>query len=311
MKQLEKQPEKKRISGFFYVMGGAALWGTLPVFSAFSYRMGSNALNSGAMRAYLSALLFLAWVIVTGRFRKIKRQEIPFYILYGIAAGGGTFIFYMLAIERLSTAMAAILLYTGPAFVILFNRLFYKEPVTKVKLAAVCLTFAGSFFVVKGYDLSSLSANLSGICFGLLSGISYSMTTVLGKRAKTLHDGRMNAALMVIFTAVLFLFVKPVWTVEIPDLRLWIPFLGLALLGTVLPYTFYLKGLDTGIDGGLASVTATLEPVVGTVLGVVILKDALVWTQVMGIGIVLTGIAVPILVNQQEAAGKCKSALPR
>lgn len=300
MKHSGNQPAKKSVTGFFYVMAGAALWGTLPVFSAFSYRLGSDALNSGAMRAYLSAALFLAWLFITGRFREIKVREIPFYILYGIAAGGGTFIFYMLAIERLSTAMAAILLYTGPAFVILFNRLFYREPVTGVKLTAVCLTFAGSFFVVRGYDLSSVSANLPGICFGLLSGISYSMTTVLGKKAKTFHDGRMNAALMVIFTAALFLFVKPVWTVEIPDLQLWGMFLGLALFGTVLPYTFYLKGLDAGIDGGLASITATLEPVVGTVLGVMILKDTLAWTQVLGIVVVLAGIAVPVLGERRK-----------
>lgn len=300
MSGLENQPEKRKVSGFLYVMTGAALWGTLPVFSAFSYRMGSNALNSGAMRAYLAAVLFAVWMLFTGKIKELKPREIPFYILYGITAGGGTFIFYMLAIERLSTAMAAILLYTGPSFVILFNRLFYKEPITKIKLAAVCLTFIGSFFVVKGYDMLSVAANFEGICFGLLAGISYSMTTVLGKKARTLHDGRINAALMVIFTAILFLFIKPVWAVQIPNVELWIPFLGLALLGTVIPYTLYLKGLDTGIDGGLASITATLEPVVGTVLGVVILKDKLVWTQIMGIIIVIAGISIPILWEKRE-----------
>ena len=280
------------LSSLFFALGGLFFkiipWGALAI---------------GSARSILAAICIFLFL----KTRKHKFTVNPTVIIASLSISA-TNILYSLSNKMTTAGNAIVLQFTMPVFVILIMLVCYRRKPTKTELVTCVLVLTG----IICFFLDSLTAgNAAGNLIALLSGISYSMTTVLGKRAKTLHDGRMNAALMVIFTAVLFLFVKPVWTVEIPDLRLWIPFLGLALLGTVLPYTFYLKGLDTGIDGGLASVTATLEPVVGTVLGVVILKDTLVWTQVMGIGIVLTGIAVPILVNQQEAAGRCKSALPR
>ena len=50
-----------------------------------------------------------------------------------------------------------------------------------------------------------------------------------------------------------------------------------------------------GIDGGMASITATLEPVVGTVLSVLILHDTLEWPQIFGVAIVIVGVSIPVL----------------
>lgn len=290
-----KKTMNQKYKGFLLVMTGATLWGTLPIFSNFSYRLGSDAMTSAAMRCYLAAAVFFIWMLANGSLKTLKIRELPFYLMYGIVSGGGTFIFYMLAIEQLSTAMAAILLYTGPAFVIIFSRILYKEPITKAKFIALCCTFLGSFLVVRGYDFASVSANGKGLCFGILSGISYSMTTVMGRKANQLHDGQMNAGLMTIFVVPLFLLLKPVWSIQVPVSGLWPLYMALALLGTVLPYTFYLKGLNMGIDGGMASITATLEPVVGTVLSVLILHDTLEWPQILGVIVVIAGVSIPVL----------------
>ena len=59
--------------------------------------------------------------------------------------------------------------------------------------------------------------------------------------------------------------------------------------------TVYLKGVNMGIDGGMASITATLEPVVGTLLSVLILHDTLEWPQILGILIVIAGVSIPVL----------------
>ena len=295
MNQRKKTSSNQKYKGFLLVMMGASLWGTLPIFSNFSYQLGSDAMTSAAMRCYLAAAVFFVWMLANGSLKTLKARELPFYLMYGIVSGGGTFIFYMMAIEQLSTAMAAILLYTGPAFVIIFSRILYKEPITKAKFAALCCTFLGSLLVVRGYDLASVSANGKGLCFGILSGISYSMTTVMGRKANQLHDGQMNAGLMTLFVIPLFLILKPVWSIQIPVSGLWPLYLALALLGTVLPYTFYLKGLNMGIDGGMASITATLEPVVGTVLSVSILHDTLEWPQIFGVAIVIAGVSIPVL----------------
>ena len=220
--------------GVWYVLLGAALWGILPIISRFLYLAGSDPVTAAAMRAYLAALIFLIWFLLDGTFKRFRLKELPFYIAYGLCGVGCTFLFYMLAIERLSTAMAAMLLYTGPAFVILFSRLFYREPITKVKLISLICSFGGCFLVVKGYDPSAFGGNLAGILIGLASGISYSMVTVMGRKAKALHGGKENAGLMIIFGSLVFLFLRPPWQISVPTFSLFAGYLSLALFCSVL-----------------------------------------------------------------------------
>ena len=104
--------------GYLYVLLSGFLWGTLPVFCRLAYNMGADSLSAAGARAYISAIIFFIIFLYRGTFKELKIKDIPFYILYGLVGVGGTFYFYMLAIERLSTAMASILLYTAPAFVI-------------------------------------------------------------------------------------------------------------------------------------------------------------------------------------------------
>lgn len=286
---------KGRHKGYLYVLVSAVLWGTLPIFSTFSYRFGSDALTSATMRSYLSCGIFLVWMLCDKSLKTVRLKELPFYVLYGMIAGGGTFLCYMMAIEHLSTAMAAILLYTGPAFVIIFDRIFYGETITRTKLIAVLCTFLGCLLVLKVYNIGFLVGNILWVVVGILSGICYSMTTVMGKKAKEYHSGKFNAGMMCIFGPLVFLFVKPPGTIQIPDPKLWICFIGLAVLGTVLAYAIYLKGLDLIPDGGTASIIATLEPIVGAVFGVLFLGDRLEILQIIGIIIVVVGICLPII----------------
>lgn len=284
--------QKKK--GYLMVASGAIMWGTLPIFTNVGFRLGSDGMTSGAMRAYLAALIYIVWSLADGSFKKLKKSELPFYFLYGIVAGGGTFVFYMIALEHLSVAMSAMLLYTAPAFVILFDRLIYKVPLGKFKLIAVICSFAGSFLVVRGYDFSSLQASFKGILFGLASGFCYSMTSVMGKKAKALHGGRFNSTMMVIFGTLAFLILKPPYTISMPSVKVLLIWIALAVIGTVLPYMFYLKGLSCNIDIGAASIVATVEPIVGTVLGVLVLGQTLELPQVIGILMMLSGIAISV-----------------
>lgn len=281
------------------MLAGAALWGTLPLFSRYVYGLGSDPVTAAAMRAYLAAGVFIIWFLLDGTFTKIKLREIPFYLLYGLCGVGGTFLLYMTAVERLSIATAAMLLYTGPSFVVILSRIFYKEPITKVKLAALICAMVGCFFVVGGYDAGTV--NVPGVLIGLASGLAYSTVTVLGRSAKKLHDARTNAGLMIIAGSLLFFLIRPPWRIAVPIPALWGGYAGLAVLGSVLAYLFYLKGLDTGLDGGIASITATAEPVIATLLGVLLLGDPLAWPQAAGILIVLAGVVLPLWADKQRA----------
>ena len=287
-------------NGIFYIILGAFFWGTLPIFSKFVYMHGSTPMIAAAWRSYLASITFLILFLLDGTIKKLKLRNIPFYLGMGIVAVGGTFILYMKAVEVLSTAMAAILLYTAPAFVILLSRLFFHEKITKTKLLALTCTFIGCVLVTRAYDISMLSANWKGIAIGLGAGFCYSLTTVVGSRFKDQFDGRARAGFMVMFSAIPFLFTVPPWKMSMPNQQQWIGYIGLALFGSVLAYILYMKGLDTGLDGGVASISATIEPVVATIMGVLFFHDVMEILQAIGVIIVLAGIISPQIIAKQD-----------
>ncbi len=286
---------KKTLVGIVFVLLAATMWGTLPTFSRLAYAEGSDPYTAAAMRAYLASLVFVIWLGANGTLRKLGPREIGFYFIYGLAGVSGTFLFYMIAVEKLSTAMAAMLLYTGPSFVIIFSRIFYKEPITRSKLAALLCTAAGCALVLKLYAPGG-GADPVGILIGLCSGLSYSMVTVLGKKAADYkHDSITNAGLMIMFGTLVFFFIRPPWGIRIPTVTLGIDYLGLALFGSVFAYIAYLKGLESGLEGGIASITASVEPVMATVISAAVFGDTLEWPQALGMAIVLLGVSIPIV----------------
>ena len=247
------------------------------------------------MRCYLASLVIIIFFITKGTLQKLSITDIAFYFVYGLFAIGGAFLFYSISMSLLSTAMAVMLLYTGPTFVNIINRFVYKKAITKIKVVAIILTLAGCFLVIRGYDLNNFKSNIWGIVIGLLSGICYSFVTVLGEKAKQRFDGKTNAGLIIIFGSIVFIFLEPPWQIAMPSVEQWLFYIALAIIVTIIPYALYLSGMDCGIEGGTASIIATLEPLVAIILGTLIFNEKIEVLQIMGIGIVLIGIILPIL----------------
>lgn len=291
--------KKNKKLGAVYIIVAAIFWGWIPIFSRYAYIQGSDPITAASMRSYIAALIFLVWFSRDGTFKKVSLKDMPLYLFYGLTAFGGASLCYMIAVDRLSTSMAPILLYTSSAFVVILNRIIYKEPITKLKLIALICTFGGCFLVVRGYSFLSLSINFVGILIGLASGLCYSMTTVVGHFTKTKYDGRTNAGLMIIFGMLIFLVLRPPWEIAMPTLPEWGAYIGLAVPSTVLGYVMYLKGLGTGLDGGMASIMATTEPIVATLLGCLLFYDSLEFFQIMGIAVVLFGVILLIITDKK------------
>ena len=67
----------------------------------------------------------------------------------------------------------------------------------------------------------------------------------------------------------------------------------------MFPYWLYTKGLS-GLTGATASMTATLEPIVAVLFGVVLYREVLMIWQVVGIVLVLGGIVLLAKLNTTE-----------
>ena len=291
----------KHLMGYALVLAGAVMWGTIPLFTRYLYGTGLAPLDVASVRSYLSAALAFLLLIAFGDLKNVRRRDIPFYIIYSMLAMSGTYISYANSVKLLPTAMASVLLYTAPVFVNVLDRIIYHIPFTGEKLIALILTIAGSALVVRIYDPESLKVNAAGIAVGVLAGFCYSLTTVIGTKAKEKNSGRCNGLLILALSFILFLPMRsPAILARLTGKQLLYA-AGLALISTIIPYVLYLCGLSCGIDGGNASIAATVELVAATLFGVIAFGDRVGLLQILGMGIVFLGVAWPVIAKKGSA----------
>lgn len=198
---------------------------------------------------------------------------------------------YFKAISLTSLSVAAILLYTAPAMVILMSYWFFKEAINRKKILALVMTFAGCC-LVSGLQVEA-GLSMEGILLGLGAGLGYALYSIFSRCALM----RGYHSLTITFYTFLFAAVGAAALCDFSVLRqaanqgilpLGIS-LGMGLLGTVVPYLVYTLGLSY-IENGKASILATIEPITATLYGVLLYHEQLTWQSTLGIVLVLVGV---------------------
>lgn len=281
--------------GLLLIALAAGLWGTLGLFFKASLAYGLTSLGLAFLRSLLTlVLLVLGLVLTRPRLLRVAPRHLPAFLLLGGVSVALFYWVYILAVDLTSVATGAVLLYTAPAWVTLLARWQFGEPLGRRKLAALALAFVGCALVARAYDLQHLRLNGLGVLAGLAAGLTYALYSILSVPLL-----RRYPPLTVVTWAVAFgaLLLAPVvawqgWATLAPVLApspLWLWLLGLAVGPTVGALTLYTAGLQR-VPAGVASITATLEPVVATVLAVVVLGERLAVPQLVGGALVVTAV---------------------
>src|SRR5215203_5802788 len=141
---------------YAYIIAAAMLWATVGPAARFALQAGIEPLEISFWRAAIGGLLFALHAGVRGRLR-VARSDLP--AVAGFAVLGVTIFYwaYFRAVELGGAALAAILLYTAPAWVALAAALWLGERLTMRKSLAVVLTLAGIALVALGSGSSGLA----------------------------------------------------------------------------------------------------------------------------------------------------------
>lgn len=280
-------------TGMLLILLAGLCWGIFTVFSRFVCAQGISAMQAASIRATVGAGCLLVIAVKSHAFRAIRIKDMGILFLIGLTSIFGMYLSYMTALTMLTTAMAAVLLYLSPAFVIVLSRICYQEKITYKKLICLFSTLLGCMLVVRMYDAEALQGSWMGIVFGILAALCYSMLPLLSQ--KLIGECRPDAVSIVpvLFGAVLLNFVAPVW--QQPEGVEWTAFLIAAcilmgVIGTAIPVLAYVKGMASGVHAGEASILATIEPVTAAVMGIVCFHDQIEWLQILGMLMVLFGV---------------------
>ena len=199
---------------------------------------------------------------------------------------------YFNCIQSSSLAVAALLLYTAPAFVMLMSLLLFGESFTAKKALALVCTFIGCGCVTGTFE-GGLNLTLSGLLYGLGSGFGYALYSIFGKYAVQKYSSLTITAYTFYFAVLAAVPLAVFDSVAVSKINLTTigGSLGLGLVCAVIPYLLYTNGLEQ-VEPGQASILATIEPFVAAAVGMLCFAEPMTMSKAVGMLLIFCSIVI-------------------
>ena len=276
------------------IICAASMWGCIGLFVRTLSAAGFNAMELALIRSFPS-MVFLGiylGVLEPKSLRLEKITDLKYFVATGIFAFAIFSWSYSKALGETSLGVAAVLLYTAPCIVMVISTIVFKEKITYKKVLGLLFTFGGCVLAAGLIGSENLVSPL-GLFYGLLSGLTYGLYSIFGKIALKKYSPLTLVFYTFLLSSLVFcLLTNPVEIVnELSKDNLWVIALGYAVVTCFLPYITYTKAL-VHVEAGIASVLATLEPVVAAFVGIFFLNeqgDLFIW---LGILLIVIGVVI-------------------
>ena len=278
---------------YLYVILAAACWGVIGLFNRILGQLGVGVLQRVTLRNFGALVVLTAvFALVRRDVFRVKLRHLPLFMGSGIVSVLGLSIVYFQCQMECSLAVAGILLYLAPSFVVLMSAALWKAPITRRKVTALVLALVGCA-LVSGIVGGEVTASPRGLLLGVASGFCYATYTVFSHYTLRHYDSLTMTYWTFVFAglgSLVFWDTQVMMTVFSQSQGI-IGALGLAVIATVLPYILYTTGLE-GVESGKASIIANVEPVVGALVGVFVFGETLSLWVILGIICVLGGVVL-------------------
>jgi len=248
------------------------------------------------------ALLFLALVASRPELLRVRRDELPVLLTFGLLGLAFVQWFYFEAISRLDIGVALLIQYVAPVLVALWARFAYHEPVRRRIWAALGLSILGIALLVELWN--GLTLDGLGVAAALGSATTFAVYVLSAERAVTRRDPVSLVCYGFLLAALFWAVLQP-WTSfpfgrldesvsllgRLADVSLpvWLLMTWMIVLGTIVPFALLAASLRH-IAASRAAITAMFEPVAATVLAYAWLGESLTAYQLLGALVVLTAI---------------------
>ena len=291
----------RTLAGTLLAVGATLLWGVNGTVSRIAMDGGLSPIRLTEIRIGASAVVLLVFVALTDRAAlRLSRREVLPYLAFGAIGLVCVQWTYFEAIDRIPISLSLIIEYLAPLMVALWVRIVWKRRLPWLVWVAIPVAGVGLALALglQGGDLGGLSG--IGVLWSLGAGATYAYYAL---HAESLTRRRSPAAVLALgltFGAVVLSVALPWWSFPFDaltgtgaagpiELPAWAGIAYIVLLGTVLPFTMIIAGVQRiGADGAI--ITAMLEPIFAGVVAWVVLDQVLTPTQVLGGAVVLAAV---------------------
>ncbi len=276
--------------GVVQLVIASVCFGFLGVFGKLAF---ANGLSIGALLTYrftlAAVLLWIGCLLFKPNLIRIDLKQFIISALLGLFGYAIFATLYFTAIQGVSIALAALLLYTYPFWVSLISHSILKERMNTLQWACLLVASVGLGLLLWGkLSVSNWLAFLAGLGAALTYAIYILVSAKLQKNIQPLS----SSLYVITFAALgLYLFHRPnmsaAFTMNVAQFK---SVISIAIICTILPLTLVLAGLQK-IKSTEAALLTMIEPVTAATMAWIIFSEKLGHTQAIGAGLVLIALA--------------------
>ena len=295
--------ERRPAIGYAMVLSAALLFALNGTVSKVVLQSGISSLELTQVRA-TGAFLGFALVLAVKRrdSLRLRRREIPYLVVFGIAGVALVQWLYFVSIARLPIGIALLIEYIAPILIAIWAWAVFKEPIRRRIWVALVLAVTGLAVVVEVW--SGLSLDGVGVAAALAAAVAYAVYVLMAERAVQWRDPASLTAYGFLFAALFWAAIQPVWRFPAGRLDDDVSLLGhlerfslpvgalllyVVVAGTMVTFLLVAAALRH-ISATRVGILAMLEPVAASGVAFVWLGESFGTAQLLGGAVVLTAI---------------------
>lgn len=294
--------------GYLFIALAAFLWGVSAALGRAVFtgklRLAGEALRPidplilSQTRTSFSLLVLLPVLVGRRGWQRIKlpTPDLIQCLILGMLGVAVSNYFYYVAIQKTSVAIAIILQYTAPVWVLIYVVARGQQKLSMQKVAAVAVAIAGialTIGIVGANSASPLRLNSYGLLAALVASFSFAFYNVGGHRILARYDRWRVLTWTLASAAAFWLVVNPPWKVVAADYTLaqWGFLFVFSMVSVLGSFSLYFLGLQY-LEPTRAIITSCLEPVFSILLAAALLGEGVRPIQTLGIVLVLSAIVI-------------------
>ncbi|MGJ8760093.1 MULTISPECIES: DMT family transporter [unclassified Polaribacter] len=286
--------------GVFLGVLGIVLFSSKAVMVKLAYKYNVDAITMLLLRMLFS---FPFYVVIAYLYRnknkEIKTTKSDYYwvVFFGVVGYYLASYFDFEGLTYIKASLERIILFVYPTIVILLNRLFFKQPITKFQALAIFLSYLGIVIAFSDeVDVSGNNVYLGGF-FVLLSAITYASYLVgSGWLIPKFGVVKFTAYAMLVSCFCVFIHFSFMGETDLFNLPWQVYGFGLliAVFATVIP-SFLVSTSIKMISSSNFAIVAGVGPISTIVLASFFLGERLTLLQFLGAFLVVIGIVITSL----------------
>lgn len=285
--------KKNNFLGSIEILITGVIWGFIGYFVKELSLMGASSELITFFRVFFAFIfaVIVALVLYGPKAFVLTKEQLLWCFLDGLLTQGIFNYCYSICVEKSGVAIAAVLLYTSPVFNAVISHIVFRERIGIKRNLILVLNMIGCIIAATALDFSFKTISLIGIFMGLMSGLTYGASPVLGKYANKNPNLFVVIAYNELFASLfVLLFLKPFHSIQIISTKMWIYGIMYGVIITGLAYMFYYDGVKKMTELSVVPVIASIEVVVAAFVGIMIYKEPLNLVNYIGIIIVILSI---------------------